>query len=74
MPLQRGWKHPGLAHARKTVRWTVFSQAISVEFQYAVGPDNMVNRTQIDMDVRTPDLLEEDFVWINGMFNDFRRA
>ncbi len=46
-------------------------EAISVEFTYEVGPDGLVHQTQIDIDVRTPDLLEEDFVWVDGMFNDF---
>ncbi|MDO5619965.1 MAG: FAD/NAD(P)-binding oxidoreductase [Paracoccus sp. (in: a-proteobacteria)] len=48
-------------------------EAISVEFFYEIGPDGNVQQTQIDVDVRTPDLLEEDFVWIDGMFNDFLR-
>ena len=48
-------------------------EAISVEFTYEVGPDDLVHQNQIDIDVRTPDLLEEDFVWIDGMFNDFLR-
>ena len=46
-------------------------EAISVEFTYEVGPDGLVLQNQIDIDVRTPDLLEEDFVWVDGMFNDF---
>lgn len=49
-------------------------EAISVEFTYEVGADNLVHQTQIDVDVRTPALLEEDFVWIDGMFNDFLRT
>ncbi|NPD17668.1 NAD(P)/FAD-dependent oxidoreductase [Xinfangfangia sp. D13-10-4-6] len=48
-------------------------EAISVEFTYAVGQDGLVHQTQIDVDVRTPDLMAEDFVWIDGMFNDFLR-
>ena len=46
-------------------------EAISVEFTYEVGSDGLVHQTQIDVDVRTPDLLDEDFVWVEGMFNDF---
>ncbi|MDD2867350.1 FAD-dependent oxidoreductase [Neomegalonema sp.] len=46
-------------------------EAISVEFLYDVGPDGLVRQTQIDIDVRTPDLMDEDFVWIKGMFDDF---
>ncbi|MFC0341651.1 FAD-dependent oxidoreductase [Paracoccus niistensis] len=49
-------------------------EAISVEFAYEVGADNLVHQTQIDIDVRTPDLMEEDFGWINGMFDDFVRV
>ncbi|MDN3711258.1 FAD/NAD(P)-binding oxidoreductase [Paracoccus cavernae] len=48
-------------------------EAISVEFLYDVGQDGLVHQTQIDIDVRTPDLLAEDFVWVGGMFNDFLR-
>lgn len=48
-------------------------EAISVEFTYEVGADGLVHQNQIDIDVRTPDLLEEDFVWAQGMFNDFLR-
>ena len=42
-----------------------------LEFTYELGPDGLVHQTQIDIDVRTPDLLEEDFGWVDGMFNDF---
>lgn len=49
-------------------------EAISVEFLYEVGADNQVHQTQIDIDVRTPDLMKEDLVWINGMFDDFVRV
>lgn len=46
-------------------------EAISVEFLYDVGSDGLVRQTQIDIDVRTTDLMDEDFVWIKGMFDDF---
>ncbi len=36
-----------------------------------MSQDGLVHQTQIDMDVRTPDLLTGDFVWIDGRFNDF---
>ena len=49
-------------------------EAISVEFAYEVGADDLVHQTQIDINVRTPDLMEEDFGWINGMFDDFVRV
>ena len=48
-------------------------EAISVEFTYEVAADGNVHQTQIDVDVRTPDLMAEDFVWIEGMYNDFLR-
>lgn len=46
-------------------------EAIAVQFTYALAQDGTVHQTQIDIDVRTPDLLAEDFVWIEGKFNDF---
>lgn len=46
-------------------------EAIAVQFTYALAQDGKVHQTQIDIDVRTPDLLAEDFVWIEGKFNDF---
>ncbi|MFT3688794.1 NAD(P)/FAD-dependent oxidoreductase [Paenirhodobacter sp.] len=48
-------------------------EAISVQFDYDIGADGLVRQTQIDVDVRTPDLLEEDFAWVQGMYNDFLR-
>lgn len=49
-------------------------EAISVEFDYSVGADGLVVQNQIDVDVRTPDLMDVDFAWINGMFDDFVRV
>ena len=46
-------------------------EEISVKFEYEVDTNGQVNQTQIDMDVRTPDLVKEDFAWINGKFSDF---
>lgn len=46
-------------------------EEISVKFEYEVDANGQVNQTQIDMDVRTPDLVKEDFAWINGKFSDF---
>lgn len=46
-------------------------EEISVEFEYELGPDGTILQTQIDMDVRTSDLVKLDFEWINGRFNDF---
>jgi len=46
-------------------------EAIAVQFDYEIMPDGTIRQTQIDTDVRTPDLLEEDFKWAKRMFNDF---
>jgi len=46
-------------------------EEISVKFEYEVDASGQVNQTQIDMDVRTSDLVQEDFAWINGKFGDF---
>ena len=46
-------------------------EEISVKFEYEVDANGQVNQTQIDMDVRTPDLVKEDFAWINSRFSDF---
>ncbi|MBP7647402.1 MAG: NAD(P)/FAD-dependent oxidoreductase, partial [Comamonas sp.] len=46
-------------------------EEISVKFEYEVDANGQVNQTQIDMDVRTSDLVKEDFAWINGKFSDF---
>jgi len=46
-------------------------EEISVKFEYEVDANGQVNQTQIDMDVRSPDLVKEDFAWINTMFGDF---
>ena len=46
-------------------------EEISVKFEYEVDANGQVNQTQIDMDVRTHDLVKEDFGWINSKFSDF---
>ena len=46
-------------------------EEISVKFEYEVDPTCKVIQTQIDMDVRTSDLVKEDFAWIQGKFHDF---
>ena len=46
-------------------------EEISVKFEYEVDPTGKVIQTQIDMDVRTSDLVKEDFAWINSRFSDF---
>ena len=46
-------------------------EEISVVFEYEVDPTGKVLQTQIDMDVRTNDLVAKDFEWIKSRFNDF---
>jgi len=46
-------------------------EAISVEFFYELLPDGTIKQTQNDIDMRTPDLLEEDFKWAKRMYDDF---
>lgn len=46
-------------------------EEISVKFEYELDNTGKVLQTQIDMDVRTADLVKEDFAWITSRFNDF---
>jgi NADH dehydrogenase FAD-containing subunit len=46
-------------------------EAISVQFDYELLPDGTIKQTQIDVDIRSPDLLEEDFKWAKRMYDDF---
>lgn len=46
-------------------------EEISVEFEYEVDSNGTILQTQIDMDVRTHDLVALDFAWIKGRFDDF---
>jgi len=46
-------------------------EEISVIFEYNLDPTGKVIQTQIDMDVRSPDLVQDDFNWIKSRFNDF---
>jgi hypothetical protein len=46
-------------------------EEISVKFEYEVDAKGQVNQTQIDMDVRTADLVKEDFAWARSKFSDF---
>lgn len=46
-------------------------EEISVKFEYELDASGRVLQNQIDMDVRTNDLVKDDFAWINGRFNDF---
>ncbi|MGN6462716.1 MAG: hypothetical protein ACTHLY_16130 [Pseudolabrys sp.] len=46
-------------------------EAISVQFDYEFLPDGRIKQTQLDIDIRSPDLLEEDFRWAKRMYDDF---
>ena len=46
-------------------------EEIAVKFEYEVDPTGKVIQTQIDMDVRNPEMVAEDFAWIRGRFQDF---
>ena len=46
-------------------------QAISVEFNYKMGPDDEILQTVIDDNDRRPALWNADLKWVNGMFEDF---
>ena len=46
-------------------------EEISVKFEYEVDATGKVIQTQIDMDVRTHDLVKEDFAWARSKFSDF---
>jgi len=46
-------------------------EEISVKFEYEVDATGKVIQTQIDMDVRTADLVKEDFAWARSKFSDF---
>ena len=46
-------------------------EEISVKFEYEVNPQGQVIQTQIDVDVRTEEMVKEDFAWINEKFQDF---
>lgn len=46
-------------------------EEISVVFEYDLDPTGKVIQTQIDMDVRSADLVKDDFNWIKSRFDDF---
>lgn len=46
-------------------------EEISVVFEYELDPTGKVLQTQIDMDVRSADLVADDFAWIKSRFDDF---
>ena len=47
-------------------------EEIAVKFEYEVDKaSGHVHQTQIDIDVRTTEMVKEDFAWIKGRFDDF---
>lgn len=46
-------------------------EAISVIFDYEVDAAGRIVQNQVDVDVRSADLVKEDFAWINTRFQDF---
>lgn len=46
-------------------------EAISVLFDYELDANGQVIQNQVDVDVRSADLVTEDFDWINTRFADF---
>jgi NADH dehydrogenase FAD-containing subunit len=46
-------------------------EAISVQFDYEIMPDGTISQKQIDIDIRSADLVEEDIKWARRMFSDF---
>ena len=46
-------------------------EAISVEFDYALRPDGLIEQTQRDIDIRSADLVADDLKWAKRMYNDF---
>lgn len=46
-------------------------EAISVQFDYKLGPEGHLLQSQIDDNDRRPELWQEDLRWISLMFQDF---
>lgn len=46
-------------------------EAISVQFDYEMMPDGTISQKQIDIDIRSADLVEEDIKWAQRMYGDF---
>jgi NADPH-dependent 2,4-dienoyl-CoA reductase/sulfur reductase-like enzyme len=46
-------------------------EAISVQFDYEIMPDGTISQNQIDIDIRSADLVEEDHKWAQRMYGDF---
>ena len=48
-------------------------EAISVQFDYRIGADGLLEQTQIDYNDRDPALFAEDVRWASNMYADFAR-
>ena len=48
-------------------------EAISVQFDYRIGADGLLEQTQIDYNDRDPALFAEDIRWASLMYEDFAR-
>lgn len=46
-------------------------EAISVQFDYKIGPEGLLHQTQIDDNDRRAALWEDDLQWVGYMFEDF---
>lgn len=46
-------------------------EAIAVQFDYEIVDNGAIKQTQIDVDIRSPDLVEENFKWAQRMYGDF---
>ncbi len=46
-------------------------EEISVKFEYEVDASGRVLQTQIDMDLRSTEMVQEDFAWARSKFADF---
>jgi hypothetical protein len=49
-------------------------EAISVQFDYKLGADGLLQQTQIDDNQRRPELWQEDLRWVEWMYQDFLKA
>jgi hypothetical protein len=48
-------------------------EAISVQFDYRIGDDGLLEQRQIDYNDRDPKLWAEDLRWASIMYDDFAR-
>ena len=46
-------------------------EEISVLFDYELDALGRIVQNQVDVDVRSADMVKDDFAWINGKFSEF---